>query len=73
MGTFHFKIRKINWRRPVLPSFHLVKIMLAAGGPISIMGNIRIPSIFGIAWLLNIFGAIMANAPSHEIKKAHMK
>jgi hypothetical protein len=58
---------------PVLPSVREIKIMPAATGPVSIMGNIRIPSIFGIGCPLNSFGAIKIKAPSHDIVKVIIK
>jgi hypothetical protein len=66
-------IREKRFRRPSFPSVMAVKIILAAAGPKIMIGNIRIPSIFGTGSRLIILGATTIKAPNHDIVKVITK
>ena len=73
MDTFHLPMRDRRFRNPVFPSVIAVKIIPAAAGPISIIGNISNPSILDIACPLKSFGATKIKAPDHEMMNVEIK
>lgn len=72
-GAFHSPICENKFLMPVFFSASWVKAKLAATGPISINGNMRIPSILGIACPLNSFDETKIKAPSHDMAKVPIK
>lgn len=72
-GTRHLRKCKVRFRMPDFPPITEVITIDAAGGPISIIGNINMPSRVEIGFPFDNSGATKRKAPVQERKKVRRK